>query len=228
MPATGPPSTSTSAVSATAWSSRFDELRRARADNAAGRPDPNAIQLTGVDPLRRQDWQAALEQCRQDVDRAVNPDPAILDRLEDAYADMEESLASDPRSRDLDRRWQTCLKAKGFPFADDEEITHHLMPGLVKAAGPTGRQTADGFVLGVRALTTDGNHDGDEFAAVDAGALDRLRDEEMAIAAADLDCRAQLRRQADALRAGYEAAFITEHRVDLEAVRAQWATLQTP
>lgn len=202
--------------------SQFDELRLARTDNAEMRRNTNADYLAGLRPELQQRWTTELEECRQRADTTLNPDPAVLDRLENAYARMEEHLASDPRYRRLQRRWAACLKGKGFPFSSEEEIRGQFLPQLARVAGGTGRQTESGFVLGVRALDSAGNHAGDEFADIDRAALERLRDREMAIARADLSCQERLRPEADALRSGYEAAFIAEHRADLEAVRDRW------
>jgi hypothetical protein len=214
----------------------LDELRQAEARMRAGMEDPNAIVFGGLPVDEQAAYQEAVEGggdpgrpgCLASAEAEVDPDPVVWHRLEAAYAQLRDRVASDARSVELDRLWSACLKASGHDFDSEDEIRRSLKPKMDRIVGAQRLRDAGGrdvTVVGAQSLRTPshvGRGDRDDFAGVDRRVLAELRTHEMAIARADLDCRARIQPERDRIEAGYEEEFLRVHRQDLEHVRHRW------
>jgi hypothetical protein len=93
-----------------------------------------------------------------------------------------------------------CLDEKGYSSSSEEDIESYLV-GKLEGLGES---LAEGTLILDEAMETD---------------LQPLADEEIAIATADLACRADVERIRVELQREYEGLFIDQHREELEAIR---------
>jgi hypothetical protein len=122
-----------------------------------------------------------------------------------AFADDPDYMATldikeDSRSVEAEKAWSACMDDKGFDFATEEDIDAYLMAKL--------EEFEEEANLGTVLLTEPFERDVQPFI-----------DEEMAIAAADVACRAELDRLRKELQREYEGWFIDDHRDELEKIR---------
>jgi hypothetical protein len=120
--------------------------------------------------------------------------------LEGDYEEMQERMARDERLTEAEEAWTECMGDRGYDFGTVEDIERYLLDEL----GAVQENVGDGTMVLTRELETD---------------LQPLVDEELAIAAADLDCRAELDPIRLDLQREYEGVFIDEHREELEELR---------
>lgn len=115
--------------------------------------------------------------------------------LVSAREDVQSDLENDSRLIGALGEWAACMAGKGYDFATEEDIHDYLSSKL------------DDF------LSDDGE---DSFPEAE---IEPLAEEELAIAADDVACRAELDPLYEELRAEYEGRFIAEHREQLEKIR---------
>ncbi|TDX79501.1 hypothetical protein EDF35_2742 [Rathayibacter sp. PhB151] len=121
----------------------------------------------------------------------------VMDALNDFYADLQ----SVPELADLDAAWSSCLSDAGYPgFATPYDAVNSISDKLTAVYDAAGDQVVE---------PTDPK-------------LVALKDEEIELALADLDCREKTdytavhKKVQDAL----EQQFIDDHRAELDALKA--------
>lgn len=158
------------------------------------------------------DYMATLDECTVQVENELGRlDSGFVETLsaslEEAWGPLDSELESvpqrikeDSRSVEAEKAWSACMDDKGFDFATEEDIDAYLMAKL--------EEFEEEANLGTVLLTEPFERDVQPFI-----------DEEMAIAAADVACRAELDRLRKELQREYEGWFIDDHRDELEKIR---------
>jgi hypothetical protein len=107
---------------------------------------------------------------------------------------MWQSLEIDPRLVEAEAGWSACMAEEGYAFATKEDLENYFWPNLDDL------ENAGGFDALMEGVITKSD-------------VQALADEELAIAAADVACRADLDQVHEALRSEYQSEFIDErHR----------------
>jgi len=158
------------------------------------------------------DYMAELDECTVQVENELGrPDPGFVetlaasldeawDPLNSELEAMPQRIAKDSRYVEAEKAWSACMDDKGFDFATEEDIDAYLMAKLDAFEAEAN--------LGTVLLTEPFERDIQPFV-----------DEEMAIAAADVACRAELDRLRKGIQREYEGWFIDDHRDELEKIR---------
>jgi hypothetical protein len=158
------------------------------------------------------DYMAVLDECTIQIEEELGrPDPgfhetmmATLDEawgsLDSELDEMPQRIEKDSRYREAERAWSACMADNGHDFANEGDIDGYLAAKLEEFEATVN--------LGTVVLTESFEKD-----------IRPLIDEELAIAAVDLECRTELDAVHHELRREYEGLFIDEHRDQLEEVR---------
>ncbi len=158
------------------------------------------------------DYVAVLDECTLQVEEDLGrPDPGFVETLYAAideawgplhteFEKMPERIEQDSRYVDAEKGWSACMEDRGFDFAREEEIEAYLMA----KRGEYEEEANLGTVLLNEPFERD---------------IQPFVDEEMAIAAADVACRAELDSLRSELQREYEGWFIADHRDRLEKIR---------
>jgi hypothetical protein len=149
---------------------------------------------------------------------------------------MWERIQNDPRIAEANQSWSACMAGKGFNFESEQKMHETIYEDFQKRfeeiVGPGGGY-GDPFVgwseEEIEAFFAEKSQDEiDAFfraaqeearADVDMVALAALQEEEIELAVANFECSRELRTLYEELNKEYEAAFIEEHRDQLEAIR---------
>lgn len=172
--------------------------------------DPDVLWGDFTDDL--DSYMVVLEECTVQVEEELGrPEPGLRETmsasiaeawspLEPLLEDMQRQMEEDSRLAEAEKGWSVCMDDKGFDFATDEDIDRYLMAKL--------GEFEEEANLGTIVLTAPFEKD-----------IQPFIDEEMAVAAADGACRAELDRVRLQLQREYEGRFIDEHRDELEKIR---------
>lgn len=172
--------------------------------------DPDSLWGAFTDDV--ESYMIVLEECNDQVEEELGrPEPGLREGLrasiEEAWAplepeleEMQRSIEDDSRFGEAQRGWSACMDEQGYGFRSDEDIGNHLMNKV--------GEFEEEANLGTLVLTATFERD-----------IQPFIEEELAIAAADLACRAELDEVREELQCEYEGLFIDEHRDRLEEIR---------
>lgn len=158
------------------------------------------------------DYMAALDECTVQVETELGrPEPGFVEALsaslDEAWGPLNSELEelpkrieNDSRYVEAERAWSACMDDNGFDFVGEEAIDDYLMAKL----GDFEEEANLGTVLLTEPFEKD---------------IQPFIDEEMAIAAADVTCRAELDSLRKEIQREYEGWFIDDHRDELEKIR---------
>ena len=149
-----------------------------------------------------EDWSVAvlLNEIYEELVEGALWEPTFVTHQPIEVSPLSRRNQDDPRLAAAEESWSTCMADAGYDFAAEEDVERYLMEKLAEL-----EETAN---LGTLVLTVAFERD-----------VQPLVDEELAIAAADLACRADLDRIRADLTREYEGAFIADHREQLEEIR---------
>ena len=162
--------------------------------------------------------QQATGGCRLEAQEAIRGDLDSLDALADAFAELDDRIAADPRITELRREWSACMLDKGFDYddadaarADFNQQIRPLLRSFFQAAGTQGGAQGGGQAGALQALAAQGLSEEQE------AELGQLQDLEIATAVASLECAGDSDEEIAEITARYEAEFVAENRAALEA-----------
>lgn len=172
--------------------------------------DPDVLWGEFTDDLEA--YMVVLDECSVRVEEKLGrPDPGFVEALsaslDEAWdpigselEDIPQRIERDSRYVEAEKAWSACMADNGYDFATEEDIENYLMSRR--------DEFEEDANLGTLVLT-----------AAFVKDLQPFIDEELAIAAADLACRAALDRVREELQPEYEGLFIDKHRDQLEKIR---------
>lgn len=132
---------------------------------------------------------------------------AVEDEYWPLYEELEARISTDARYIAAEKDWSACMTATGHPFSSEDEIIDYLL--AKEAVELERREPPDPDVMTTTTAPVAGE---DDAAPPDyLESLERLFAEEMAIAAADLDCSAARDAVFDQVRREHESRFIADH-----------------
>ncbi len=191
--------------------------------------DPNVAIMEGLEPTERDAYVLALygdtadpdaapgcrEQARDEV-FSVSVVEALIERVGNPWTEIGDRVRADPRVVELDATWAACMRDRGYVFSDQREIESYVVRRLEEigviedlTVAPDG--TVDSYT--VVTLETDDPR---------LAEIQRVVDEEIAMAVAARDCRAGFADVVRDVTAEYEQRFIEEHRAELDAFRQEY------
>ncbi|MEA2022973.1 MAG: hypothetical protein U9N79_01640 [Actinomycetota bacterium] len=137
----------------------------------------------------------------------------LWEELEPAWREFEQWINTDSRVVELNQAWSTCMAEKGYDF-ENEQAIHEYLGGLEEDLWtqnepppdwePTEEEIEDMGPFGPGITEAD---------------VQALADEELAIAAADVECAGGMYEEIDEIAKGYEGKFIEKYRDLLERER---------
>jgi hypothetical protein len=179
---------------------------------AAGYQDPNEATLAALAPDERAAWEAALwgEEFMAEAEQSGTAQPGgCMGQAEqevfgevpaelEGGVDLDALVREDPDYVSSQSAWARCMNEAGYDYATFEEPPDAISARMEALLGQ-----------------------GEDPAAVDTAALEELRAEELAVAAADEACRDEHfdAEREEEIYKRVEAAFIAEHRDAFEQLR---------
>ncbi len=159
------------------------------------------------------------------------PDPeleALWNELGPKQEEMWERIQSDPRVVEANQQWASCMADAGYTYASQEEI-HEYLWGLQEEWWAESEQYWRDIEAQAETLPEEEREAFYEEAYADTGPwppgvteeeIRALADEELAIAAADLNCRGDMNEIMEEVSKEYESQFIAENIDLLRKIKA--------
>lgn len=132
---------------------------------------------------------------------AVYDDPQWAELMEEMSA-LYTDAQNDPRMKELNTKWSSCMSEAGFDFANTEEAFNSINDRLNKF--------------------WEENADDPEYTGPTEEDLAPIKEEEIKVAVADYTCQDEIDLQNESMRIQFEIEqeFVDEHKAELEAFAA--------
>lgn len=188
----------------------------------AGAVDPNAAYLAKLSAADRRAYRVALigvdsddpgaaapsgvantKSCVGQAQRALYGDMARYAALISKFDELDRRLQADPKVVKAVREWSACMKASGYRYAKEDDVTADLNRRLESIAG----------------ASAGGGTPGAAPARIDVPGLRRLQKDELAIAKVDWDCSVKHLGPRDEAAKVLNRDFIAQNRAALDGLR---------
>jgi hypothetical protein len=137
-----------------------------------------------------------------------------------AYGDVFEELIADPAMVDASDGWSRCMAERGWDFGTQDDAVTYVSDEVDRATSSLGSELANLSADQLEALFEGSSIDPDDLPGFDRAALDAVREEEIEIALADLECYGEhVAAVFEPLRDAAEERLIEEYRPVLEGFR---------
>lgn len=163
---------------------------------------------------------------------------ALWEEMQPEFDEMWQRMQADPRMVEANEAWAGCMTGRGFEYTTPDEMYQSIFEDFQKRfeaiVGPNGgyvdpmegwsQEEIDSFFAEksqeeIEAFFAQAQEESE--ARVDKDALAALQQEERDLAVANYECSQDLRDIQEELSKEYEAAFIREHREQLERIRQE-------
>lgn len=166
--------------------------------------EPDWSEIGGCQNIVQQEYYGDRDEAFAELDKELQP----------AWAQFELWINTDPKVVELRRAWSSCMAEKGYDFESEEDISEHL------------EQLSEDLWSQQEEPPPDWEPTEEEIEAmgpwgpgIDEADIRALADEELAIAAADVECAGDMFDVMEEIRKEYEAKFIEQYRELLEKQR---------
>lgn len=165
--------------------------------------EPDWSEIGGCQNTVQQEFYGGEEDAWRELDEELQP----------AYEEFEQWINTDSRVVELNQAWSTCMAEKGYDYENEEAINEYLW-GLEEDLWTQNEPPPDW-----EPTEEELENMGPFGPGIDEADVQALADEELAIAAADVECAGGKYEEIDEIRKEYESEFIEKYRDLLERQR---------
>ncbi len=166
--------------------------------------EPDFEEIGGCQTLIEQEYYGQNDEAFEELNKELEP----------AWDQFRQWIETDSRVAELNQKWSSCMAEKGYDFENEEDIHIYL------------EKLADDLFSQQDMISPESEPTEEEMEAwgpwgpgIEEADIRALADEELAIAAADIECAGDMFDVMEEIHKEYEAKFIEEYRDLLEKQR---------
>jgi hypothetical protein len=165
--------------------------------------EPDWSEIGGCQNIVEQEYYGAQQEAWEELDEELQP----------AWEEFEQWVNTDARVVELNQAWSTCMAEKGYDY-EDEEAIHEYLFSLEEDLWTQNEPPPDW-----EPTEEELENMGPFGPGIDEADVQALADEELAIAAADVECAGSMYEEINEVHKEYESEFIEKYRDLLERQR---------